>query len=495
MCYYIVSLLCKVVLSLIALYVVRRRIKMKRVYELADKLKNSYKPLPLIGHAYMALGTNEDRLNVLKQFSSEAINNKHGVTGAWIGMNFYVVVADPLAAEVLTKAVLVKSDMKAFRHLTGKYGSIFAPLDIWRRHRRVVLHSFSEKHLRDYIEIFANRSLTAVEELDVVADNGPFSIWDRILEYSMTSVSQSLLGMENIDIKDKEHELFMQAFSMYLQYTAEKMSQPWLRSDVIFRIMPIYKKLEKWKNVIHSFIEQVIRKNMSKPAGSPKNVMETIMETSRSFEQPFSLEELRDELVVLILASIDTSTVAVCFTCLMMAMHPECQERAYKEVMEVMKDATAPTIDHLSKLTYLDAVIRETLRLYPPVPLIARKVDEDVELPTGLTIVPNCELLISVWAIHRHPRHWGSDADIFNPDRFLKPSERPGGSFMAFGYGPRNCIGYRLAMKSTKIVLSSIIRRFRILPPSNQSQFELKLKYDVMLKDVNNFQIQLQRRK
>ncbi|XP_041978632.1 probable cytochrome P450 313a4 [Aricia agestis] len=485
------------VVCLIVYLTERRHLKMKRLYELSDRIKSSYKALPFIGHAYMALGSNQDRMNALKKMSSEAMNSEYGVTGVWMGMNFYVVVADPVVAEVLTKLVLGKSKMKAFHDITGKYGSIFAPIAIWRSHRRIVLHSFSEKRLRMYTSIFVKQSHFALDELEPLAGIGPISLWDHMLRYAMTSVSQTLFGIDIVDLE--EHELFLNAFATFLKYVAVKMCQPWFRSDIVFRSMPIYGKMEKQKRIILNFIEKAIqKKQMESPPrnANPNSVMEMLMETSRSLNQPFSLEQLRDELVVLFLASTDTSTVAVCFTCLMLAMHPQCQEKTYQEIEDALKDVPTEELSesHLAKLKYLDAMLKETLRLCPPVPIIGRKVEEDVELPNGLTVVPGCEVLISVWSIHRNPKYWGKDAEQFRPERFLETSTRPKSSFMAFAYGPRNCIGYRFAYMSTKIILISLLRRFTILPPTDQTPFELKLKFNVMLKDANNFQVQLKRR-
>lgn len=129
----------------------------------------------------------------------------------------------------------------------------------------------------------------------------------------------------------------------------------------------------------------------------------------------------------------------------MLAMHEEKQQKVYEELLSVMttKDMDL-TAAHLNKLTYLDQCIRESLRLFPTVPLIGRSPSEpivlnNVEIPAGLPVI------IGIRQIQRHAEYWGEDAHIFKPERFASDADQTFKSFPAayipFSLGPRNCLG------------------------------------------------------
>lgn len=108
-------------------------------------------------------------------------------------------------------------------------------------------------------------------------------------------------------------------------------------------------------------------------------------------------------------------------------------------------------------------IIEESLRLYPPVPAIKRKVKKEVKLGR-LTLPPNLELYVSPLALHHDPQIWGDDVDLFKPERFAggvaKASKNTSAAFLAFGFGPRTCVGLNFALVEAKIALAMILQRY-----------------------------------
>lgn len=125
----------------------------------------------------------------------------------------------------------------------------------------------------------------------------------------------------------------------------------------------------------------------------------------------------------------------------MLAIHPECQEKVYDELLSVFpnKDVDA-TVDDLYKLKYLDMVIKETLRIFPTVSLIARHAIGDIQL-RDFTIPAGCSIGIDIFSLHRSKKFWGDKADQFIPERF-EPGYKLSHpyAYMAWSHGPRNCI-------------------------------------------------------
>lgn len=129
----------------------------------------------------------------------------------------------------------------------------------------------------------------------------------------------------------------------------------------------------------------------------------------------------------------------------MLAMHTDIQEKAFDEVCDVF-----PNIDfdveyeQLDKLTYLDMVINETLRLLPSIPIIGRQVAEDTVIAHDIVLPRGMQIIIPIYNLHRRKDIWGPDADIFNPDNFLPENinQKHLYAYIPFSKGNRNCIGW-----------------------------------------------------
>lgn len=128
----------------------------------------------------------------------------------------------------------------------------------------------------------------------------------------------------------------------------------------------------------------------------------------------------------------------------MLALHPKYQEKVYNEILEVMPNKDADlTLDDLNKLEFTELCIRETLRLFPTAPLIARVATKPIRLSNNVEIPPNIPIIFGLRQIHIQEKYFGSTAKIFNPYRFTEENEKtiPSAPYIPFSYGPRNCIG------------------------------------------------------
>ncbi|KAI5077018.1 hypothetical protein GOP47_0009083 [Adiantum capillus-veneris] len=180
------------------------------------------------------------------------------------------------------------------------------------------------------------------------------------------------------------------------------------------------------------------------------------------------LDELIDECKTFFFAGHETTATLLTFMFLLLANHPEWQERLREEVFDVCGRTDLPTADSLNHLKLVGMVINESLRLYPPASLILRKAENDMKL--GETLIPaGTTILVPIIAWHHDERYWGADADEFRPERFeegiAKACKVPG-AFLPFSFGPRNCIGQVFATIEAKMVLSTILQqyRFRLSP-------------------------------
>lgn len=169
---------------------------------------------------------------------------------------------------------------------------------------------------------------------------------------------------------------------------------------------------------------------------------------------------IRDQLMTMLIAGHDTSTASLAWSLYFLGKYPTVQERARQEVLTILSDAH-PNYAHLSQLTYLNAVIAEALRLYPPIHLGSRIATQDLTF-RNYRIKKGERVLYSIYLSHRDPRYWEQPND-FIPERFLgdsKPSSQAY-YYLPFGKGARNCIGLAFADVETKVVLARLLQKYR----------------------------------
>ncbi|KUJ07418.1 cytochrome P450 [Mollisia scopiformis] len=191
----------------------------------------------------------------------------------------------------------------------------------------------------------------------------------------------------------------------------------------------------------------------------------------------FGVENLVDQSKTLLGAGHETSATAVTWGIYLLSQprYAHIQNRLRQEVREYLPSPSSGievTEDMLEKLPYLDAVSKEILRVYAPVPLLGRIVHSPMEIG-GVTFPKGTVLLVHMWAINKSKKLWGEDAHEFNPDRWLKDKVNGGATengFLSFGAGTRSCIGRGFAIAENKALLAQLIGSFDIKPPHGETE-------------------------
>ncbi len=176
-------------------------------------------------------------------------------------------------------------------------------------------------------------------------------------------------------------------------------------------------------------------------------------------------DEILAQAWLFFVAGYETTATTLTFCSYELALNPECQEKLCEELKSAMDSNGEINYETLAKLPYLDSVISETLRLYPPVLRLEREAMTDYKLGnTGITLLKGQLVEIPVFAIH-HSEEYYPNPERFFPERFM-PENRDQiipYTYIPFGAGPRNCIGMRFALMEAKLCLAHIVRRFRFV--------------------------------
>ncbi|GFQ68032.1 cytochrome P450 3A41, partial [Trichonephila clavata] len=174
--------------------------------------------------------------------------------------------------------------------------------------------------------------------------------------------------------------------------------------------------------------------------------------------------DISDNSFVFFIAAYETTSTALAFTTHLLLHYPEAQDKIRAEVQNLLD--TEGELDYYSvnKLQYLDQVLHESLRMYPPVYLfISRECGEDVDLGK-IKLKKGTAIQVPAYHIHRDPELWGPDADEFRPERFSpeNKSKIHSMAFQAFGAGPRNCVGMRFAFMEAKLALARLLSKYKL---------------------------------
>ncbi|MCC3772699.1 cytochrome P450, partial [Streptomyces sp. UNOC14_S4] len=209
---------------------------------------------------------------------------------------------------------------------------------------------------------------------------------------------------------------------------------------------------------LRTLVDGVVAAHRSGGRGDRSDLIGALVEAG---ERP---ARIRDTVMTAMLAAHHTTGVAVSWTLHLLGRHPGAAGRVADELDRVLGGRAAPEYAELRRLTYLEMVLKEAMRLYPPGPYGARETTEalvlgDYAIPAGTTVF--CPFR----AVHMNPGHW-PEPGKFVPERFTpeETARRPRLAYLPFGMGPRGCEGAALAMVEATLVLAVLLKRFRFAP-------------------------------
>lgn len=230
---------------------------------------------------------------------------------------------------------------------------------------------------------------------------------------------------------------------------------------ILFPNLPTRPKYRRAMQEMDAYLYHLIRlrrAELQKSAGDspPDDLLSSLVSTPG-----MSDDLVRDQLLTLLIAGHDTSTALLAWTLYLLGQHPDAMAKTRAEVDAILgNEPCPPTLNQVNNLTYTDLVIKESLRLYPPIHVGNRKLMEDMTI-YGCPIHAGNRLMYSIYLSHRDGQYW-RDPEAFIPERFAhqQGDERPSFAYVPFGGGPRNCIGAAFAQVESKVVIARILQQF-----------------------------------
>jgi len=324
----------------------------------------------------------------------------------------------------------------------------------WRWQRRIMAPLFRHAEILRYVPTM---SRAAEELLDRWRADPPGSIQhiDRAMtETTFTVISRTMLaGGEAV-----EADIIRQAGGDFLERISWEIAYALLRLPT-WLPHPGTRQMRNAARRLRTAVQELIdkRRNRSLEAGEADLLGRLLAARDPETGAPMSDENLVDNLLTLLEAGHETTAKALTWCLYLLARAPEWQQRIRDEVIAVAGNAPIESA-HIDQLPTTQRVLKETMRLYPPAPVLSRMAANATTLG-GRALRPGTNVVMPVFAIHRHKRLW-EDPDRFDPDRFLPEREARywRTQFMPFGAGPRICIGMSFAMAEATAILATLVR-------------------------------------
>ncbi|XP_046359251.2 cytochrome P450 3A29-like [Haliotis rufescens] len=351
--------------------------------------------------------------------------------------------------------------------------------DAWKRVRNTMTPTFTGVKLRRMCVAISDCSRTLTRNFSkVMGKNDGVNMKAYFGAYSMDVIAQTAFGIK-VDSQNDFNNPFVGHAKMLFQPTKLRLAcaaitnavpvleQVFVNLDLgIFprKVITFFETItadmmnQRRHDKTHQqeprtdFLQLMMDASVEEGGGNNNANGQTVKHSVRHL----STEEIVAQCILFFNAGYETTGTTLTFIAYNLARYPDVQEKAYNEIKEILGNEE-PNYDNIGKLKYLDNIITETLRLYPPAIALNRVVSETIQIK-GLTLSKGQTIFIPVMAIHRNPQLY-NDPDSFKPERYEEQAKTI--SFQAFGFGPRICIGMRLALVEVKVALVNVLRNVK----------------------------------
>jgi cytochrome P450 len=339
---------------------------------------------------------------------------------------------------------------QAVRALVGD-GLLTSEGEFWSRQRRIMQPVFHQQRIAQYSQTMVNYTEQMLQTWQVgdIRD-----LHQEMMQLTLNIVTKTLF---NVDMTGATAQTIAHTLEVAMEWFASRRKQAflpltWLPTSINRRYQ---QALQAMDQTIYALIQ-----HRRQGGDDPGDLLSLLLQAQDEDGSQMSDRQLRDELTTLILAGHETTANTLSWTWMLLAQHPEVEHRLGQE-LKTMLGNCPPTLDDLPKLRYTHQIIKEALRLYPPLFSLSRAPIQDCTLG-GYNIPAGCVVLFSPWVMHRSARYF-NDPLQFQPERWEEDLEKslPRGVYFPFGDGARICLGKSFAQMEAVLLLAAIAQKFR----------------------------------
>ena len=321
----------------------------------------------------------------------------------------------------------------------------------WLRQRRLSQPAFHRERLALYARII---NACAEEMLDSWKDGENRDVHQEMMQLTLRVVAKVLFS---VDVKNESKEVAA-ALNLLMKHSsgARMLLPPWVRYLPLPFLIRVRRAVRQLDEVVYRIIRE--RRRSENDNG---DLLSMLMSARDEDGSRMTDRQLRDEVMTFLLAGHETTALSLSWAWFLLSENPEAENKLHHELARVL-DGKNPSFEDLPRLCYTEAVVKESVRLYPPAWSLARTAAEDFEIG-GYLVPAGSNVVMSQWIMHRDSRFFPSP-EQFDPGRWFEEHTQrlPRFAYFPFGGGPRYCVGASFAMMEATLLLAAIAQRFRL---------------------------------
>lgn len=383
-----------------------------------------------------------------------------------IGFSKYIILSrdNEIAQYILVKNQKNYHKSKFQSVYLSKYlgkGLLTSDGDFWLKQRRLIQPAFHKQKMNQLVD---NMNAVIALELENLIEEKPIDLFPVMSNLAFNVVAKSLFQLSTAENKFQRIKFIIEEVQNFLIKEIRLPHKAWW-----FSLSGQVKKHLKLAKENNHIIQEIIEER--KASGEEINdLLNMLLETRyEDTGESMSVEQLIDEIKVLFIAGHETTANALTFTLHLLGRNPEVQQKIFEEIIEI-ESQTDNVIEQLQKMTYTNAVLNESMRLYPPAWITDRQNLEDDSL-AHFNIKKNTLIGVSFYELHRNPKYW-KNPDEFIPERFLGDQKKESMQyFYPFGAGPRMCIGTGFAIYEMCLTIAQVVKKYIIKSNNDVIQF------------------------
>lgn len=382
-----------------------------------------------------------------------------------------------------------KGDQNAFLYPWLGRGLLIAKGSHWKSHRRLLDPVFASTKLQSFLPQMNEQVELMLKRIES-SSMRTIDIRPLMDDVSLDMITATIMGASvGAQLETTNREEYIEPIKEATKLFVKRIMNPFHQSDLIYKFSAEGRQYARTVKQIHRFVKQVIKERKAEIESNrswgqkENNLFTLLLRTQEKQASQFTEEDVFGEVNTFLFAGHETTSSSLVAALLLIASDGRVQNLLFTELTSVLgweSQGTALSVGECKQLQYMEMVIKESMRLYSPIPLMVKKVKRDLKVkehtvPAGSTALVCFTLLHNDPALFERPH-------AFLPERFSgeKCTHRKAHAFIPFSIGPRSCIGKGLAMLEIKLVLAAILRRYHLVAVTKRD--ELRLGFAAVLK-------------
>lgn len=333
----------------------------------------------------------------------------------------------------------------------------------WASRRRIQTPMFDNAHIKMYSGTMVSTIVEMADNWQAKGDGATIEAHTEMAKLAAEIIARTLFGEK---LGAENSEAVVNAFAVYQSVVKQMALSNFLGlPDWMPNVNAKIGKAKVAGQTIHNAVDAIIA--LAEKGGHEGTMVAELLKAnkSESGEDLMTREQIRNEIIVLFMAGHETTANVLAWTWYLISQAPDVEAKLHDELETVLGGRT-PEFADVDKLKYTRAILDETMRLYPPVPILSRQALKEDEI-RGRKIPAGSLMLIVPWLVQRHKKFW-KNPDSFMPERFMPGAEKPKKfTYLPFSAGPRVCIGKSFGITESVLAIAIVAQRFRLKLPTN----------------------------